>query len=149
MPQWQTCALCMFVYTGVVSLSFAVYIILLTFIYQTTFFYFGYTITIASPFVIAALFIFGASGFGDFDDLVTDIFPLPSIQEILGLESEFLDVITGLVGTLYGLIQDGVEAVVDLILSIPSGSQFDGAVKSQFSGCCITLFFLVTKTLNR
>lgn len=110
---------------------------------QTTFSYFAYTITIASPFVISALFIFGASGFGDFDRLVNDIVPLPSIQEILNLDSEFLDVITGLVGTLYDLIQQGAEAVVDLVLSIPSGSQFNGAVRSQFSGCCISLFFMV------
>ena len=93
--------------------------------------------------MVAALFIFGASKFGNFDRLVQDIFPLPSIAEILGLESDFLDVITGLVGMLYELIQEGAERVVDLVISIPSGSEFDGAVRSQFSGCCITLFFLV------
>ena len=99
---------------------------------------------IASPFVISALFIFGASSFGDFTAFVDDVFPLPSITQILGINNEFLNVITGLVETLYNLIQEGAEFVVDLVLKIPSGEQFDAAVIAQFSGCCITLFFMVS-----
>ena len=96
--------------------------------------------------MVSALFIFGASSFGDFDRFVSDIFPLPSIQEILNLDSAFLDVITGLVGTFYNLLQEGAESIVDLVLSIPSGEEFDAAVRSQFSGCCISLFFMVGYT---
>ena len=83
------------------------------------------------------------SSFGDFTSFVDEIFPLPSITDILGINNDFLDVITGLVETLYNLIQEGAELLVDSILSIPSGEQFDAAVRSQFSGCCITLFFMV------
>ena len=94
--------------------------------------------------MVSALFIFGASGFGNFNDFVTDIIPLPSIQEILGIESDFLDVITGLVEVFYNLLQDGAEFIVDLVLALPSGDEFNGSIRSQFSGCCITLFFLVS-----
>lgn len=104
----------------------------------------GYAITISSPFVLSALFIFGASGFGDFTRFVDDLVPLPSIQQILGLESDFLDVITGLIEIFYNLLQQGVEAVVDLVLELPSGDQFNSSIISQFAGCCITLFFLVS-----
>lgn len=110
---------------------------------KATFFFFSYTITLSAPFVISAIFIFQASGFGRFTDIVEDLVPLPTIQQILGIDSEFLDAITGIIGTIYNLIQDGVERIVDLILSIPSGDEFNGSVRSQFAGCCITLFFLV------
>ena len=127
------------------ELAVAIGLSLLTLtIKQTTFFYMGYAITISAPFIVSALFIFGASGFGDFTRIVDDLVPLPSIQQILGLESDFLDVVTGLIETLYELIQEGVESVVDLILQLPSGSQFNSSIISQFAGCCITLFFLVS-----
>lgn len=97
----------------------------------------------ASPFVTSALYIFGASSFGDFDRLVSDVLPLPSIEEILGHESGYMGVITGLVGILYDRIQEGAESVVNTALLIPSGDEFAGAIRSQFSGSCISLFFIV------
>lgn len=75
---------------------------------------------------------------------MTGIFPTPSIQDVLGLESDFLDVITGLVQIVYDLIQQGAEKVVDLVLSFPFDDDFDAVVRSQFAGCCITLFFMVS-----
>ena len=109
----------------------------------------GYAITISAPFIVSALFIFGASGFGDFTRFANDLVPLPSIQQILGLDSDFLDVVIGLIQTLYELMQEGVEKVVDLVLKLPSGSQFTSSMGSQFAGCCITLFFLVGVAFER
>ena len=95
--------------------------------------------------MLSALFIFGASGFGDFEDAITNSIPIPSVTEILGIDNEFTDFLTGLVGTLYELLEDGVEATIDLILSIvvTDDESFRNAFTSQFSGCAISIFFTV------
>ena len=107
-----------------------------------------YVVTLASPFVISALFIFGASGFGDFEDVVTDAIPRPPIADIVGIDLDFIDVIIGLVEVLYEALEDGIEALVDLVLELPGGN-FDSAVRAQFSGCVISLFFLVSELSHR
>ena len=88
--------------------------------------------------------MFGASKFGDFEDAITNAIPIPSVTAILGIDNEFTDFLTGLVGTVYELLEDGIEAVVDILLSIPSSESFDSAVTSQFSGCIISIFFIVS-----
>ena len=95
--------------------------------------------------MLSALVIFGASGFGDFEDAITNAIPLPSITEILGIDNEFTDFLTGLVGTIYELLEDGIEALVDLVLSIVVSSDegLRAAITSQFSGCTISIFFIV------
>ena len=94
--------------------------------------------------MLSALFVFGASSFGNFEDAITNAIPLPSVTEILGIDNDFTDFLTGLVGTLYELLEDGIEAIVDLVLSIPSDDSFRAALTSQFSGCVISMFFIVS-----
>lgn len=117
-------------------------------IIKATLSYFAYTVTLASPFVVSALFIFGASGFGNFDRFLDDAIPLPSIQDVIGIDNAFLDVVLDLVALCFDLLQQGAEKIVDLVLSFPSGSEFNGAIRSQFAGCCITLFFMVSDLLG-
>ena len=95
--------------------------------------------------MLSALFIFGASGFGDFEDAITNAIPIPSVTQILGIDNEFTDFLTGLIGTLYELLEDGIEALVDLVLSIvvTDDESFRAAFTSQFSGCAISIFFIV------
>ena len=107
-----------------------------------------YVTVLSSPILISALFIFGASGFGDFEDSVTNAIPLPPITELLGIDSDFVDLLIGLVELLYELLEDGIEALVDLVLDIPGGD-FGSAVRAQFSGCVISLFFLVSELSHR
>ena len=94
--------------------------------------------------MLSALFVFGASSFGNFEDAITNAIPIPSVTEILGIDNDFTDFLTGLVGTIYELLEDGIEAIVDLILDIPSDDSFRAALTSQFSGCVISMFFIVS-----
>ena len=98
--------------------------------------------------MLSALFIFGASKFGDFEDAITKAIPIPSVTKILGVNNKFTAFLTGLVGTIYELLEDGVEFVVDIILSIPSkvDSGFKPSAASQFAGCIISIFFIVSHT---
>ena len=96
----------------------------------------------AAPFIVSALIVFGASGFGDFTDSVEESIPLPSLTEILGVDNEFTDSIVGLVEEIYDLIEEGAQEIVDLVLDIPDDG-FDSAMIAQFSGCVATLFFMV------
>ena len=107
-----------------------------------------YITVLGSPILISALFIFGASAFGDFEDSITNAISLPPITEILGIDSDFVDVLIGLVELVYELLEDGIEALVDLALELPSGD-FDRAVKAQFSGSIISLFFMVSELSHR
>lgn len=50
-------------------------------------------------------------------------------------------------GTLYELLEDGIEALVDLILNVVTDESFGTAITSQFSGCVISIFFIVRITL--
>ena len=95
--------------------------------------------------MLSALFIFGASGFGDFEDAITDAIPIPSVTEILGIDNDFTEFLTGLVGTLYELLEDGVEEAVDLVLSIvvTDDESFRATFTAQFLGCVISMFFIV------
>ena len=106
--------------------------------------YILYTISLSAPFVLAALFLFGASGFGQFRNRVNDLIPLPSIQSILGLDNAFVNAVVDIVKVLLDLIQKAIEFIVDLVISIPSGDEFVDAFWCQFSGCCIILAFLVS-----
>lgn len=111
---------------------------------QTTLAHLIYVATLSTPFVLSALFMFGASGFGNFEDAITNAIPIPSVTVLLGIDNDFTEFLTGLVGTLYELLEDGIEAVVDLLLSIPSDDSFNAAITSQFSGCIISIFFIVS-----
>ena len=114
---------------------------------QTLFVFSSYSITITPTAIVAALLIYGAEGFGDLTDFIEDLVPLPSIQDILGLDNDFLDTVTSLVRDLYQLIQDGVELVVDSVLFffIGDDSELINAARTQFAGCAITMIFVVCK----
>lgn len=115
---------------------------------QTIMAYFIYVTSLATPFILSALFKFGASKFGDFEDAITNSIPIPSVTKILGVDSEFTAFLTGLVGKIYEYLEDGVELVVDIVLSIPdkADDSFVPAATAQFAGCIISIFFIVSHT---
>lgn len=113
---------------------------------QATAAYFVYAASLSSPIVISALFIFGASSFGNFEDEITRFLPVTNVFQIVGIDSDFLDTLAELVAFVYELAEDGIEAVVDLVLQIPKNinSELEAQVITQFAGGVITLFFLVS-----
>lgn len=64
---------------------------------------------------------------------------------ILGIDNEFTNFLTGLIGALYNLLEEGIQKVVDLILKIPSDASFQHATTAQFAGCIISIFFIVSR----
>ena len=107
-----------------------------------------YAATISSPFVVSALFIFGATGFANFQNSITDLIPLPSATDILGIDNDLVDAVIDFIELLYDLLEKGIVLVVDLVLGLPDGSEFQNSIRSQFSGCVISLFFMVSSFLE-
>ena len=104
----------------------------------------AYAATISAPFVVSALFMYGASGFAQFDDQIRDLIALPSVADILGIDHEFVDAVLDFIELLYDLLEQGIVMVVDLVLGFPDSSEFQHSIKAQFSGCVISLFFMVS-----
>ena len=98
---------------------------------------------LSTPFVLAALFIYKASGFTKFEEFAKSLVPLPSIQKILGLDNAFVNALIGVVKLIYDLMEKAINFIVDKALSIPSGDDFNRGLRNQFAGCSITLIFLV------
>lgn len=75
--------------------------------------YIVYTMSLSTPFVLAALFIYKASGFTKFEEFAKSLVPLPSIQKILGLDNAFVNALIGIVKTLYNLMEKAINFIVD------------------------------------
>ena len=100
--------------------------------------------SLSTPFVLAALFIYKASGFSKFNDFAKGLVPLPSVQKILGLDNDFLNSVINVVKTLYKFIEQAINSIADAFLSLPKeDSDISRGFRNQFTGCSITLIFLV------
>ena len=92
--------------------------------------------------MLSALFIFGGSEFGNFEDAITNAIPVLSIP---GVDNELTDFLIGLLVIFNEVLEDVIEDLVDLVLTtvVSKDESLRAAITSQFSGCAISIFFIV------
>ena len=116
---------------------------------QTTISYLGYIITIAPPFVYAALFVWGSESFGDFTSISTNLVPLADVENVIGSTDPLLNTVTAMVESFYMQIQVGIEAIIDLVITLPKqGSISIHVMRTQLSGAIILIACLVSQRLS-
>lgn len=111
----------------------------------------GYTVTIFVPFFISGLFVFRAGIalliFRTVVGVVTtlsDIFiALLPVLDTPGLVNIVARLIQQLSFELFKLVQEGIERVLVLALSISLSDELENSMRAQFAGCVMTLGSLV------
>ena len=93
--------------------------------------------------MLASLFLF-LENLAQVVAFVGDLISLTAMQNVLGLDPNFANVLSEVVQVLFDFIEKGIDFVIDLVLSIPNAEQFFAAFRSQFAGCCISVIFLVS-----
>ena len=93
--------------------------------------------------MLASLFLF-LENLARVVDFVGDLISLSAMQNVLGLDPNFANVLADVVQVLFDFIEKAIDFIIDLVLSIPNADEFFAAFRSQFAGCCISVIFLVS-----